>query len=205
MTLTLNKLIVKQTALLYLALSCAAFFIFQLYSWSLLGYWLHLSIGSLFQLFLGKLVTVFLCGLMWPLLGLCCAFNNAVIASSQPVAVLRFAFGGQWGGHNFSWGGHGPILPQWTTPNSVAMLYHKFHRWNRDGRIFTRGPAPRSNRPCSQHVFNLQVGLFLLIWCRTGFSSAFHFHFLYGPTTVHCCFCSCLSTIFLKHFWCVLV
>jgi len=23
---------------------------------------------------------------------------------------------GAWGGHNCSWG-HGPILPQWTTPN----------------------------------------------------------------------------------------
>jgi len=34
------------------------------------------------------------------------------------VAVLGFTFfwGGAVGGHNCSWG-HGPMLPQWTTPN----------------------------------------------------------------------------------------
>ena len=40
-----------------------------------------------------------------------CSTNSQIIYVQGTMAVLGFTFGGQWGGHNCSWG-HGPILPQ---------------------------------------------------------------------------------------------
>ena len=76
----------------------------------------------------------------------------------------RVYIGGQWGGHNCSWGGHGPILPQRTTPSKCIMLYHKLH-WGPQGgggRIFTGGrPLPHlwTAPECSAVYESLYVSL----------------------------------------------
>jgi len=54
---------------------------------------------------------------------------------------------GQWGIRNCSWA-HGPILPQWTTPNKWWItLYHRLHwgaQWGEQNFYWGRPPAPSS-------------------------------------------------------------